>query len=126
MDRKKILVVDDEEEIVKLVAKRLKGAGFDVITAGLGRQAVMKAVENPPDLILMDIMLPDIEGSDAVNLLNEHESTRIIPIIFLSGIINKEEGSPGTEIKVAGRMYPAIGKPFTFEELLTLVKKMII
>lgn len=120
MDNKKILVVDDDQDILDVVEKRLVNDGFDVDVASSGQDAIAKAQSFMPNLILMDIVLPDIDGSEAVKRLKEIPQTADIPIIFLSGIVTSEEGEGGetkSEVKVAGQLFPAIGKPFTYSQL---------
>ncbi|RKZ23113.1 hypothetical protein DRQ18_01235 [bacterium] len=82
--RKKIMVVDDEEDILSLIREILEGEGYGVICVNNGEEAVIKAVELQPDLILLDIMMPGMDGWEVVKLLKEHESTKDIPVAFLT------------------------------------------
>ncbi|HNV23616.1 MAG TPA: response regulator, partial [Candidatus Omnitrophota bacterium] len=84
---KKILLVDDEKEIVQLLDKKLSQEGFEVIKLSSGKEAVDKTKKYLPDLVLMDIMMPDIDGAEAVKLLQKDTLTRNIPVLFLSGIL---------------------------------------
>ena len=117
MSAKKILLVDDDEETVGYIEKKLQNKGCLVIKAFTGQQAIELARVQQPHVILMDIMLPDIDGSETVRLLNDDDLTRAIPVLFLSGIVAGEGHSQQSEIRVGNRNYPAIGKPFTFYEL---------
>ena len=125
MAYKKILIVDDEEEVLKLLEKKLSAEEFYVIKAARGREAIQKAKVYLPDLILMDIMLPDLDGSEAVKLIKKDLTIADIPIIFLSGIITKGEPNQKPTVTVAGFEYPAIGKPFEFRELLFEIRKVL-
>lgn len=124
MAKTKILIVDDEKEILDLIERKLLAQGYQVFKATRGREAVQKAIENNPQLVLVDIVLPDIDGAEVVSLLQANPATQEIPVLFLSGIVTKEEGAP-SEVKVGQRMYPAIAKPFTEQELLTEIRNII-
>lgn len=124
-DLRKILVVDDEQEFLDVLSKKLAEENFEVVTATTAQEAIEKTRTVAPKLILMDIVLPDMEGSEAVRLLAEDPATEQIPVIFLSGIISKEEGTPVPEIKVGGRLYTAVSKPFTIDDLLREIRKVL-
>ena len=119
-----ILVVDDEEEILELCRKKLVEAGFQTITAGRGEEAVTKAKNNVPDLILMDIILPDIDGPEVVQRLKEEGRTQNIPVIFLSGILAPGD-CPTDGIKVGGDFYEVVTKPIRFSQLLENIKRKL-
>ena len=121
---KTILVVDDEEEILELCRKKLVESGFQTITAGRGEEAVTKAKNNVPDLILMDIILPDIDGSEVVQRLKQEERTQNIPVIFLSGILAPGD-CPTDGIKVGGDFYEVITKPIRFSQLLENINRKL-
>lgn len=124
MADKKILVVDDEQEVLELLEQRLSDQAYEVITAKAGRETIQKARNDRPQLILLDIVLPDMEGSEVARHLAEDPLTADIPILFLSGIVSKEENMP-SEVNVGGRLYKAIGKPFSFDDLLSEIRKAI-
>ena len=126
MSEKKILVVDDEEELLEMVAKSLTSEGYEVTTVTTAEEAVSKAKALIPDLILIDIVLPDMEGPEAVRILSEDPTTQNIPAIFLSGIVTRDkQQEAATDLRVGERLYRALSKPFTFAELTTEVKKAI-
>jgi len=126
MSEKKILVVDDEEELLDLIDKALSAEGYEVTTAATAKDAVNKARTLTPDLILIDIVLPDMEGPEAVRILSEDPRTDKIPAIFLSGIITREsKDEAATEVRVGERLYTALSKPFSTKELMTEVRKAI-
>lgn len=112
-----ILVADDEPVNRTLIQRRLEREGYRVITVRNGSEAVEKAREYLPDLVLLDVMMPEMDGMDACRLIKEDEATRDIPVIFLSA---RDE----TEMKVSGLTLGAndyISKPFKAEELLARV-----
>ena len=126
MSAKKILVVDDEEELLGLIDKTLSAEGYEVTTAVTAEDAVKKARTLTPDLILIDIILPDMEGPEAVRILSEDPLTGNIPTIFLSGIITREsQEEAATEVRVGKRLYKALSKPFSSAELMVEVRKAI-
>jgi len=123
----KILIVDDDDDILQVMDKKLTAGGFKVIRAKRGMEAVEKAKAEMPDLILMDIVLPDIDGSEAVKLIHGEPATQQIPVIFVSGILAKDSGGhPTTELKVAGLKYHALSKPFAFETLMKEIEHILI
>ncbi len=81
-----ILVVDDEQDLLEVMSIKLKSSGFDVLTASGGLEAVAKAKDRLPDLILMDIRMPDVSGIDASLTLKQDPLTRSIKIAFLSSL----------------------------------------
>ncbi|HBO97119.1 MAG TPA: hypothetical protein DE315_03465 [Candidatus Omnitrophica bacterium] len=120
-----ILVVDDEKEVLDWLEKKLSGENYAVLRASAAKEALEKTRKSKPDLILMDIVLPDMEGSDAVRILAEDPATGHVPVIFMSGIISKEDERTQLEVNVGGRLYKALSKPFEFEELLKEIQKIM-
>lgn len=112
-----ILIADDEQINRALLKRRLEREGYHVLTARNGSEAVRQTKEARPDLVLMDVMMPEMDGLDACRLIKEDEATHSIPIIFLSA---RDE----TEMKVSGLSLGAddyISKPFEAEELIARV-----
>ena len=119
--RKKILVVDDEKKALLLLGNILQRANYEVISAITGAEALNLVKENAPDLIILDIVLPDIDGTDIAATLAEDPATKDIPIIFLSGIIMKK-GEPASGQKT-GRNY-IMAKPVTGPEILEVINRI--
>src|SRR5207237_1918717 len=92
-DRTRLLVVDDEQSIRELLAASLRFAGFDVHTAATGHEALRSAERDEPDLVLLDVMLPDLDGFEVVRWLRK--GGRTVPVLFLTA-------RDGTEDKVTG------------------------
>ena len=123
---KKVLVIDDERSQVQLLKSLLEANLYEVIAAADGQEGLDLAKKNKPDLIVMDVMMPKMDGAQAVQLLKEDPSTKDIPIIFLTAILGKEEErEEGLDINVGGLQYPTIAKPVNSVEFLTRVKNIL-
>lgn len=83
---RRILIVDDESDLVELVKFRLAGLGCEFIVAGDGVQALSQARQFKPNLILLDILLPDLDGLSVCEILRRQPATKKIPIIFMSAL----------------------------------------
>ena len=112
---KKILVVDDEPNIVKLVESRLKASGYDVATAKDGQDAIAKAKQIKPDLILLDIMMPGMNGQEVLKELKKDASVSAIPVIMLTA---KQETDDIVKSIVNGGAVDYIVKPFIATDFL--------
>ena len=87
----KILIVDDQKDFLYLLGTLLKDEGFEVIAALDGEDALKKAKEEKPDFIILDVVLPDIDGVTVSRKLKESEETKDIPFAFISGLFTKEK-----------------------------------
>ncbi len=114
---KKILVVDDEKNVLMVLGETLSGAGYDVIKADNGSDAIAMARGEHPDLILLDLMMPEMDGSAVAETLENDPATKDIPVIFLTGLLTKEE-EKGSHIR-GGKHF--IAKPYDAEELLEVI-----
>ncbi|MCA9873593.1 MAG: response regulator, partial [Anaerolineales bacterium] len=112
-----ILIVDDTPANLRLLANILSKAGYVVRPARSGRIALSSAQSEPPDLILLDIMMPDMDGYEVCRHLKINETTRNIPVIFISALNDVEEKVKSFEI--GGVDY--IPKPFHGDEVLARV-----
>lgn len=88
-DGKKILIVDDDLTLREMYEERLKYDGFIVIGASDGEEAISKTISELPDLILLDVMMPKMNGIDVMRKLREDEKTKNIPIIILTALIQE-------------------------------------
>jgi two-component system cell cycle response regulator len=122
MKAKKILIVDDDTLTVKLLEKKIRSQKYEVLSAGTGQEALKKIQDESPDFILMDIMLPDLDGSEVIRRLQSNPYLSKIPVLFLSSVIANEENRIGMEVKVGGVAYEAIGKPVDMNLLLKKIK----
>jgi len=117
----RILYVEDNEDNVYMLSQRLRKHGFDVIVASDGEQGIEMARSNEPDLILMDLGLPSIDGWSAARLLKESPDTRKIPIIALSA-----HTMPGDrERALASGCDEYDAKPIDFERLLAKIGSLL-
>ncbi|CAD66743.1 response regulator transcription factor [Tropheryma whipplei] len=119
MSQTKILVVDDEANIRDLLAASLRFAGYGVVTAGNGAGAVSAVLAEEPDLIIMDVMLPDMSGFAATKRLREAGFR--CPVIFLSARDSTEDKITG--LTVGGDDY--VTKPFSLDEILARVAAIL-
>jgi len=121
MAKGKILVVDDEPDIVKTVSMRLKSSGYDVVTAMDGVQAVEVAMKERPDLIVLDIRMPQRDGHGVATRLRDSTETAFTPIIFLTA--STTESDYQTAVGAGASKY--ITKPFAPEELVAAVEQLL-
>lgn len=84
MSPKRILIIDDEDDIREVAAMTLELGGFDVLSAPNGREGVARAAAERPDAILLDVMMPELDGPATLALLRGNELTRDIPVVFLT------------------------------------------
>ncbi|NWG03115.1 MAG: response regulator [Syntrophaceae bacterium] len=119
--KKKILIVDDERDIVKALLIRLQAAGYHVVTAFDGAQGVFMAHKEKPDLIILDIRMPAGDGFSVAQRLKRSTHTFTIPVIFLTGSPEKEVEERA--FAMGARFY--IKKPYDPEELLDAVKRAL-
>jgi DNA-binding response OmpR family regulator len=119
--KKKILVVDDERDIVKALTIRLRGAGYEVVTAFDGAQGIFTAHKENPDLIILDIRMPAGNGFSVAEKLKQSTNTFTIPVIFLTG--SPERDSEEKAMTLGARFY--VKKPYDPEELLDAVRRAL-
>lgn len=117
----KILIVDDEQDILKTVAFQVKVAGFEVITAADGEDGLNKARSETPDLVILDLMLPKIDGHKVCGLLKNDARYKHIPVILFTARIQKEDVELSRE--VGADAY--IPKPFETSDLIGKVKELL-
>ena len=119
--RKTILVVDDARVVRMLEAHTLANAGFDVVEAENGLDALEKVKGRAFDLIVTDINMPELDGIGLIKELRKLESCRFTPIIVLSTVAQEEKVREGREAGASGWLY----KPFTGIQLMQAVRKFI-
>jgi two-component system cell cycle response regulator len=91
MDKKKVLLVDDEVDTLLVLAKQLTTEGFIVVTANCGTQALNSAESEQPDLIVLDINMPDIDGGEVAFRLKQNLKTKDIPVIYSTCLLSENE-----------------------------------
>lgn len=119
--KKKILLVDDEPDILSMLKMRMEASGYEVITAADGNTAYNKAKSDVPDLIILDLMLPGIDGYQVCRLLKFDEKYRHIPIVMLTAKGQREDKEWGE--KVGADYY--FTKPFNAVEVLDKIKGLL-
>ena len=118
---KKILVVDDEAETLEFLSNTLKRANYAVISTTSGNEALNLAKEQKPDLIILDLVLPDRFGGEVASIISKDNATNRIPIIIVTGYANN---SAGTESEQFGKHY-FMSKPIESKKLLDIIKKIL-
>ena len=119
--QKKVLVVEDDSELVELLSFNLKKAGFAVGTAGDGIEALKKARSLLPDLILLDLMLPELDGFAVCEILRKAPQTATVPIIMLTAL----SGQLARFNRLEAGASEYITKPFTAKDLLCRVEGLL-
>src|SRR3989454_5236036 len=117
----KILVVDDEPDAVELVEFNLKSAGYEVVTAADGSEALKKARAHSPDLIVLDLMLPEVDGVEVCKILRRDPATSGIRVIMLTAKAAEIDRVLGLELGADDY----VTKPFSPRELVLRVKKIL-
>jgi DNA-binding response OmpR family regulator len=121
MNKKRILIIDDEEYIIKLLEIRLKEANYECLTCTTTQEGIKAAKTEKPDLIIMDIMLPNITGLEATKILKDDPETKNTPIIILSAKSLEEDMASAKELGADG----FISKPILLSKLLHKIKQFL-
>lgn len=117
--RKRILVVDDEPIITRLLKSRIESAGdYDVRTQNKGSWVLATAREFRPDLILLDVLMPDMDGDEVASQLRADADLQDVPIVFLTGVVSKEQVDAGDGV-IHGQRF--VAKPLSPEETKSLL-----
>ena len=114
-ERQKILVVDDDQAVRNLLIRILEGAGYDVVLASNGQEALVKVSQSDISLILLDIIMPGLDGFEVLDRIRQY---KYIPVIMLSGI--REDTAKIDTLTLGADDY--ITKPFSAEELLARIQ----
>jgi len=117
----RVLIVDDDPDIVRLVSYNLSQAGFETVVTGTGREALEITHRQPPDLIILDLMLPDVDGTEVCRAIRAREISRRTPIIMLTARGEEIDRIVGFEIGADDYVM----KPFSPRELVLRVKSIL-
>ena len=120
--KKKILIVEDDRFLRELMAKKLAAEGFDVKEAVDGEDGIKKAKEEKPNLILLDLILPGIDGFEVLSRIKEDPSLEVIPVIILSNLGQREDVERG--LKLGADDYLVKAK-FTPSEIISKIKALL-
>ena len=120
-EKPKILLVDDEPSIVKMVGKRLEIAGFEVSIAMDGQEGLTKAQAEKPHLIILDLMLPKLNGYEVCTMLKQDTRYQQIPVIIFTAKTQDKDEKMATDCGANA----FVRKPFRAEELLEIIQKLL-
>lgn len=124
MTKKRILLIDDEKDFCFFVKANLENTGdFEVTTTTRGKEGIKLAQKEKPDLILLDIMMPEMPGDEVAEILLNNPETSKIPIIFLTAIVTKKEMGDEAIKKIGKQNF--IAKPITSEELADSINRVL-
>lgn len=121
MFKKKILIIDDTELMLKLIGDILLTQGYDVVTATNGADGIRKVAEEKPDLVILDVVMPDMDGFEVCRLLREDASNNLMPIIMLTAQDNEDDKLTGLELGADDYII----KPFNPRELISRVNNTL-
>lgn len=121
MGKKRILIVDDEKDVCELISDMLKRDGYETLTAFAGEEGLQKATGEQPDLVLLDIILPDIDGFEVLRRLRNSAETQKVPVVIVSGKADTASLFKAKDLK----SNDYIIKPFTSQDLLRSIKRCI-
>ena len=119
---KKILIVEDDKFLRELIARKLTDEGFEIVEAVDGEDGIKKIKETKPDLVLLDLILPNIDGFEVLSRVKGDVSLASIPIIILSNLGQKEEVEKGLELGAADYLIKA---HFTPGEIIEKIKNIL-
>ncbi len=120
MENKKILVIDDEHALAQLIKLELESRGYTAEMVFSGAAAIEKLKTYKPDLITLDVMMPDMTGFQVLELLTANEEYKKIPVIFVTVIASEIQKKRAKEMGA----YDMIPKPIDFDKLVGLIEKM--
>ncbi|MCR4436387.1 MAG: response regulator [Clostridiales bacterium] len=121
MFKKKILIIDDSVLMVRYITDILQNAGYEVVSASNGREGIAKVREEKPDLVLLDVVMPEIDGFEVCKILREDDSNNLMPIIILTSQGNEDDKLTGLELGADDYIL----KPFNHRELLSRVRNTL-
>jgi DNA-binding response OmpR family regulator len=120
-DRAVVLVADDDADILELVSFRLERAGYDVVSARDGEEALKQAVELQPDLAVLDVMMPKLNGYEVTQEIRRSDATRAMPVILLTARVQDVDITRGFDAGADDY----IKKPFSPQELRARVQAVL-
>ena len=121
MSASRVLVADDERDILELVVFRLERSGYEIVRATDGEEALRFALEQRPDLAVLDVMMPKLNGYDVTREIRRHEETRTMPVILLTARAQEADVTRGFEAGADDYLK----KPFSPQELGARVQAIL-
>jgi DNA-binding response OmpR family regulator len=119
--RRKILVVDDDPELVELLSFNLQTAGYTVGRAANGEEGLKKAKANVPDLIVLDLMMPEMDGFEVCEILRRNPATSATPIIMLTAVSSELSRFAG----LGSGASDYVTKPFGIKQLICRIEELL-
>lgn len=117
----RILLIDDHQTVFRLLEAIVRIRGYTLLYAESGQQGIVKAREEKPDLILLDVMMPDLDGFKVCQFLKEHPETRAIPVMFLTARGAEDDMARGRKVGAEGFMT----KPFQTIDVLNQIERIL-
>ena len=117
----KILVVDDEPDVVELVRTILEAEGHDVVTTTEGKRALGVMLADPPDLLVLDLMMPELDGFQVLKLMRMDRRTAGVPVVILSARSQAQDQIGGLQLQASAY----VCKPFSPKDLLAEVRNLL-
>ena len=121
-ESKKILIIEDDKFLAKMLARMLESHNYEIILAGTGKEGLVKASGDKVNLILLDIMLPDIDGFDLLATIKREEKTKNIPVIIISNLGQPEDIKQGKDL---GALDYIIKSDLSLDEVVAKVRKCL-
>ena len=120
---KRILIIDDDVDLLNAIKSVLSYDGFSVLLSNKVQEGIETAKQQKPDLIIMDVLLPEMNGAEVVNILKEEPGLKDTPVVFLTGLVSNADQLDGLQID--GQHYQTLAKPFENERLVAIVKSLL-
>jgi CheY-like chemotaxis protein len=117
----KVLIVDDEMHVIKIMQFKLKNEGYKVLSALNGQDAIEIAKEEIPDVILLDIMMPEMDGYKVYEILQEDDKTKDIPVIMVTAKTQEEDKLKAEKLGIEDYIF----KPFSLQSVIDAIKRVL-
>lgn len=123
MDRKNILIVDDEKDVLMVLEKGLTAEGYSVITASNGNEAIDLAKSRHPDLVILDVLMPGMDGGEVARKLKDVLETKDIPVVFLTGMFPARKESEDFRMVAEHVLFD---KPYEILKLINVIENVLL
>jgi len=114
----RVLIIDDEDDVLTMYKERLEADKFEIETASNGQKGLDLAFANPPDVILLDIIMPKFNGLDVLQMLKSRTETKDVPVYLLTNLPEEASGEKAKQLGAAGYLVKANNEPSTVANLL--------
>jgi DNA-binding response OmpR family regulator len=120
-ERRRVIVAEDDQDIRLLVELRLRRAGFDVTVAADGREALRLALSESPDLVVLDVAMPELDGLSVLDQIRANGATRKTPVVLLSASVHETQVETGLQRGASAY----VKKPFALDQLLATIEQLL-